>query len=229
MKKTTLILPLSVALFALSSVPAIADYGSTQCQPIYGGGNTCVTTPNLEINKTVQNPSTNLYVDNLSVSDPKFAIGQTVTFKITVKNTSNTGLTNLTVTDILPDFVDFVSGVGSFDSKTRSLTIKLDKLESNEARDFYVQVKVRSELPVDQNVTCVVNQSIITVGDKKSQDNSQFCIEKAVVTPTTTKGGLKVFPPAKVQKTPDTGPEAVALFGLIPSAVGGLFLRRKSK
>lgn len=164
----------------------------------------------------------------MSVSDPKFGVNQTVTFKITVKNTSNSKLTNLTLTDTLPDYVDFVSGVGSFDSKTKVLTIKLDKLDAGEARDFFVQAKVKDVLPKDQNVTCVVNQAMVTVGDKKSQDNAGFCIEK-VVNPTVTKGGLKVFPPTTVEKTPETGPEAIALFGLIPSALGGLFLRRKSK
>lgn len=236
MNKSLSIISTVAFLLTLNTGVALADYGSSQCQPIYGGGESCATTPQLEINKTVQNPQTKLFVDNLSVSDPKFSTGKTVTFKITVKNTSNSKLTDLTITDILPDFVDFASGVGSFDSKTKTLTIKLDKLDSNEARDFFVLAKVVSQnsLPADQNVTCVVNQSMIAVNGKKSQDNSQFCIEKVTATPTpvnpgVTKGGLKVFPPAEVQKTPDTGPEAIALFGLIPSGIGGLFLRRKSK
>ena len=234
MNKSILIIPALLMLFGFSPITASADYGSSPCQPIYGGGDTCATTPQLEINKKVQNPKSTLFVDNLSVSDPRFSASQTVTFKITVKNASTEKLSNLTISDILPNFVDFVSGVGTFDSKTNTLTLKLDKLESNEVRDFYIQAKVKSNnsLPTDQNVTCIVNQSIIEVSGKKSQDNSQFCIEKSVpapVNPATTKGGLKVFPPTQAQKTPETGPEAIALFGLIPSAIGGMLLRRKSK
>jgi len=237
-----------------------ANYGSNQCQPIYGGGNSCVNTPQFEINKAVQNPQNQEFVDNLGVGDPHFVAGQIVPFKITVKNTSGDDLSNVVIKDVLPDFVEFSGGVGNFDANSKTLTINLDKLASNESRDFFVQAKVKSadQLPGDQNVTCVVNQSMIIVGDKTSQDNSQFCIEKTIVTPTpnnpgnpgnpntpnnpgtpgtpsnpvnptTTKGGLPVFPPAQVKTTPQTGPEAFSLIALIPSAIGGVLLRRKTK
>lgn len=262
MKKASLIIPAIALLFALNAQnvkAAATNYGSTQCQPIYGGGESCVKTPQFEINKTVQNPKTKTYVDNLSVSDPKFAPSQAVLFKITVKNTSDAKLTNITIKDILPASVEFAGGIGDYDAKSRTLTIKLDKLDNNEARDFYIQTKVvaKDKLKGDQNVACVINQSNITALDKTSQDNSQFCIEKnltppvnsgnpvdttpttkggvpanpgtAVANPTTTKGGLPVHPPTNANTTPETGPESLALIGLIPSAIGGMILRRKTK
>lgn len=245
----------AVALTLLMNSASIAfasgttSYGSSPCQPIYGGGESCPKTPNFEINKTVQNPQTQVFVDNLSVGDPRFAPTQVISFKITVKNTSNSSLTNVVIKDVLPDFVEFAGGIGNFDKNSKTLTINLDKLEANEARDFFVQAKVKSEdkLPGDQNVTCVVNQSIVVVGDKKTQDNSGFCIEKGVPTPTLvpttkggnpevtvvnppiTKGGLPVYPPTKATTTPQTGPEALSLIGLIPTALGGIFLRRKTQ
>lgn len=257
---------IAITLLLLSTGSAFAagntTYGGNQCQPIYGGGDSCPKTPQFEINKTVQNPKTQVFVDNLSVSDPRFAPTQIVPFKITVKNTSDVAISNVVIKDILPDFVDFSGGIGNFDTNNKTLTITLDKLEANESRDFFVQAKVRAadKLPGDQNVTCVVNQSIIVVGDKKSQDNSGFCIEKGAPVPTqtpnnpstpnnppttkgglpinpetpavnppTTKGGLPVFPPTKATTTPQTGPEALSLLGLIPTALGGFLLRRKTK
>jgi hypothetical protein len=44
------------------------------------------------------------------------------------------------------------------------------------------------------------------------------------VTPTPV-----VLSAAIVKTTPATGPEMLPLFGLIPAALGGLFLRKKSK
>lgn len=258
----------AISIFALSSVVAFADgtnYGSNQCQPIYGGGQSCATTPQFEINKTVQNPQTQAFVDNLSVSDPRFAPTQTVPFKLTVINTSKTALTNVVIKDIFPDFVDFSGGIGNFDANSKTLTINLDSLAPGEQRDFFVQAKVKSadQLPSNQSVVCVVNQSTMTASNMTSQDNAGFCIEKGAPVPTqtpnnpsnptnpnnpsnpsnptnpstpsnpvnppTTKGGLPVFPPTQAKTTPQTGPEALSLIGLIPSAVGGLMLRRKTK
>ncbi len=58
----------------------------------------------------------------------------------------------------------------------------------------------------------------------------QNCVT-TVVQPTqqpqvTTKGGLKVFPAAPVQKTPATGPEDMALAGLFSSGIVGYILRK---
>lgn len=250
---------LLTGFYAGPALSASAPKGAGECQPIYGGGGSCEKITQIEINKTVKNPGTQVFVDNLSVSDKKYAASQVVPFKITIKNTSKTVLTNITIKDILPEFVEFAGGIGKFDARTKTLTIALDKLNPGEARDFYVEAKVVSieKLPSDRETVCVINQSIVTVGDKKGQDNSQFCIQRQVTTPTpgqpgqpeipgkpgvpsqpgnpsipgnppTTKGGIPVYPPSQVTTSPRTGPEALALIGLIPSAIGGLLLRKKA-
>lgn len=253
-------MPTAGLLLALSTGIVFAGTTPAACQPIYGGGESCPTTAELEINKTVRDPKSGQYVDDLGVSDAKFAPTSVVTFKITVKNTSDKRLSNITIKDVFPEVVDFSSGIGDYNKNTKVLSIKLEKLDPEEVRDFFIQAKVvgKDKLPEDQNVACVVNQSTITVSNKTAQDNAQFCIDRnlaqtqgqaattkgGVVTPTpkkpatkvtpttnpqTTKGGKTVFPPTTAKKTPDTGPEALALIGLIPSALGGIFLRRKTK
>lgn len=233
MNKALLILPTAALLLAVNAGTVQAagtNYGTSQCQPIYGGGENCVKTPQFELNKTVQNPQTQSYVDNLGVSDPKYTATQTVTFKITVKNTSGETLTNLTLKDTLPNYVEYVSGTGTYDAKSKTLSMTLDKLEKNEVRDFFVQAKVvdASKLPSDESTTCVANQVTVTAMGKTAQDNAQFCIEKAA-NPQVSKGGLPVYPPLAAKTTPATGAESLALIGLIPSAIAGLALRRKSK
>lgn len=230
-------------IFSLIAVsPAKAD---TTCQPIYGGGQTCVTAGNLLIDKKVQNPSNQLYVDNLGMNDPKYNPDQTVNFQINVTNTGSQTLNKVTIKDILPSYVSYVSGPGNYDANTNTLTFETTDLKANETRTFTVTGKVASanSIPQNQGVSCVINQAQGIVDGKASQDNAQFCIQQPTtpvvvpgkggviaepVIPITTKGGIKVFPPPMVTTTPATGPELFALIGLIPGAGLGFFLRKKA-
>ncbi len=209
-----------------SAQGALAD---TACQPIYGGGQTCVQVGNLLINKTVQNPQTGVFVDNLNINDPKFTPTSSVTFHITVTNTGGSAINKTIVKDTLPGFVSFVSGPGSFDSNTKVLTFDIGNLGVGESRTFTIVTKVADEgqLPSDQGITCVVNQVMATSDSgQQNSDNSQFCIQKQIL--GETKGGLKVLPAPKVTTTPPTGPEMLPLIGLIPTGIFGFILRKKS-
>lgn len=202
-------------------------YGGVNCQPIYGGGQTCETTSKFFLDKKVLNPSGTVatYVDNLSTNDPKYSPNQTVKFQLTVKNTGNTSLNELTLTDIMPDFVTFVSGPGTFNAASRTLTFKILNLNANETRVFTVEAKVvdSPSLPSGQGAVCVVNQASLIFGSDESKDNSQFCIQIP-----TGKGGFPVLGTPAVTQTPATGPEMLPLIGLIPAGLSGLFLRRKA-
>jgi uncharacterized repeat protein (TIGR01451 family) len=223
---------LSLAFFAVVSTTAYASYG---CQPIYGGGQTCVTQGNLLINKTVQNPVTFGFVDNLSVNDPRYNPDQNINFQISVTNTGDSVIAQATVVDTLPLYVSFISGPGNFDSKTKKLTFVVVNLNPNETRVFTLSGKIASisNLPTNQGVTCDVNQSSGTADNGQvSNDNAQFCIQENVpttTTPSTTKGGLPIYPvPQKKFTTPATGPEMLPIIGIFGSAISGIFLRKKS-
>jgi len=60
MNKAIFITSLLVFSFATTPIAFAGNnhYGSNPCQPIYGGGDNCARTPQIEINKTVQNPKT---------------------------------------------------------------------------------------------------------------------------------------------------------------------------
>lgn len=223
---------LAIASFAFLPIVASAD---TSCQPIYGGGQTCVQTGNLVVNKKVIDPKTGNLVDNLGVNDNKFGPEGVVTFQIAVTNTGNGKINKVSVRDIFPQFVDFAAGAGNFDGGSKVLSFDINDLNPNETRTFNIVGKITKaeNLPGDRSTVCVVNQAIGTTNDNQtSQDNVQMCIEKnALVTPTTvveTKGGLKVFPPQKTFTTPSTGPEALPLIALLPAGALGAFLRRKA-
>ncbi len=229
MKKITTLLATIALTLALSGTANAAGYGYG-CQPIYGGGQTCLTQGNVLVNKTVQNPSTGAFVENLSVNDPRYAPSGTITFQISVTNTGQSVLSKITVTDTLPLYVSFVSGPGTFDNGTKKVTFQLMNLAPNETRVFTLQGQVSGTngLPSNQTVTCDVNQVEATSDNgQASKANSQFCIEKGQ---SMTKGGLPIFPvPQKQFTTPATGPEMLPMIGIFASALTGFALRRKSK
>lgn len=207
---------------------AYGEYGASNCQPVYGGGQTCVSTEKVVINKTVKNPQTGAFVDNLSLNDPRYLGGQSVTFQLTVTNTGNADLASVDVSDVLPNYVEKVSGPGSFDAKSKTLSFKVQNLKANESRTFTVGATIvdASKLPLNQGVTCLVNQAVAKIPGEESKDNSQFCVEKQA--PATTKGGLPVMQAPAMAQTPSTGPEMLPLVGLIPGGAFGFFLRRKA-
>lgn len=227
MKKYILSFILTV-IFSLSAAQVSA--AGVTCQPIYGGGQTCVTAANIQIDKRVQNPANSQFVDNLGTNDTKFSTNQTVTFQLIVTNTGGNTIDRVQVKDVFPQFVSFTSGPGNFDANTKTLTFEVSGLAVSESRTFTVTGKVGSDSALTGNggIVCVVNQSSaqIVSTNQMSQDNSQFCIQKGI--PMKTKGGLPVLPAPVMTTTPPTGPEMAVLPLLGGSGILGYFLRRKS-
>lgn len=239
-----------LSTFVISTIILAASYASasaaTICQPIYGGGPSCVTTGNVSVNKRVVDPSNGNLVDNLGINDTKFAPESTVTFQIAVTNTGNNQIGDVQVKDIFPQFVTFASGVGNFDSNSKVLSFDVNNLNPGETRTFNLigKIATANDLPVNSGIVCVVNQATAKDANDPngpSTDNAQICIQKNLPAPTQvvtqpgttvipgeTKGGLKVFPPQKVFTTPSTGPEALPLIALIPSGLLGAFIRKKT-
>lgn len=215
---------------AISLLFAGVAFADGNCQPIYGGGQTCSTSTNISINKTVQNPTTLSFVDNLSINDPKFSANQNVNFQLTVKNTGNSNIDRTIVKDILPQYINFVSGPGSYDANSRTLSFEVTNLNAGESRTYALSGRVTTDKSIVEasGVVCVVNQGIAQIASngQTSTDNSQFCIQKGVA--ATTKGGLPVMPAPAMNTTPSTGPEMAVLPLLSGSGLLGYFLRKKS-
>lgn len=248
------LIALSLTSLAILGAATIVSADTTNCQPIYGGGSSCEQQGNISINKMVLDPSSDnskgsseAYVENLGVSDNRYSADENASFQVILTNTGNKTINSISVKDIFPQFVTFEKATiwdkdtkqekplsASFDSNSKTVTVTLDKLEPGEDKQqklfFRGKIVSSASLPNDTGINCVVNQAFATAENKTSQDNAQLCIQKDVLGATpTTKGGLPVFPPTEVKKTPNTGAEAFALIGLIPSALAGFALRRKTK
>jgi hypothetical protein len=227
MKKSFYTILISGLLLGTGLLPTKA---LAECTQTYGGSQSCTSSNEFSIEKTVQTPGKvgGSYVDNLSINDPKYSPTSVVSFKILVKNTGSEIIPTLTISDTFPQFLSFVSGPGSFDSNSKKLTLTVTNLQPGQSQTYDVTGKVSESnlMPSDQGVICLVNQAQATDGSGATNtSSSQFCVEKSVLGSSqpqvfTTKGGITT--------TPATGPEMLPLMALIPGGLGGILLRRKS-
>lgn len=203
---------ITAGLLLASATSVLAE----TCQPIYGGGQTCQN-GNLEVVKSVKNPNTGEYLTSLGDNNT-YGTEKDVPFKITVRNTGNAEITNVVVKDVLPPYIT---------ADAASLEQKIGTLKAGESRDVFITGRTASASAIPNNgTTCVTNQAVATA-DNQSQRvaSSQVCIQKNVLGTTT---GPVVYPAPKVVTTPPTGAEVFSLLGLIPAALVGRRLRKKS-
>lgn len=236
-----------------------AANAAVSCQPIYGGGQSCIQVGPVYIKKLVSHPKTGSFVDSLDQNADKFSPDQSLSFQITVTNTGTTMLPKVTIKDTFPREVKDINGPGALDTANKILTYELSNLNPGESRTNTISAKIISAGELADGITCAVNQSTAAAESESSQSNVKFCIQKlaigapgvviaptaapgvtgvpvtpaegakgAPITPAVTKGGKVVFPAPAVTITPPTGPEALALLGLLPTGALGYFLRKKS-
>jgi len=222
------------------------------CQTVYGGGTNCSATGSLSINKTVKNPKTNSYSNNLFQDVYIFGTSENVTFKLTLTNTTTRNIGNIHILDTLPTNLDYVSSDGTFNNTNRTITLSVSNLAAKASADYIVKAKVNTQpLPGNLSVACLPNTvqaqttSFFFFNHTQSQDTSIFCITNKSTTShpnnqtsnveplnptsnTQTRGGQKVYTPPTSGQSPATGPET-ATIALLPILFGlGKFLQKKA-
>lgn len=179
-KAIVLSLITAVAGLTLLATPVSAQECTTQ----YGGTQTCMPA-DLIINKQVKNPSTGAFVENLSSTDPTFTSGQTVTFQLTVQNESGQTFNPVTVNDVFPQYLTFVSGPGTFNSSNNTLSFNINNMIAGSTQTFQVTGRV---LTTNQSLVCESNYAEArddAVG-RFDSDTAQFCITNGTVLGATT-------------------------------------------
>lgn len=182
---------------AFATTPAFA---AVRCETQYGGGQVCVTTGALQINKEVFDPRNNKFVDNLGINDHRFSPGEEVTFRLKIKNVGDATFGKVTVSDTLPSMLELSSGAKDFELSD------LTPGETEE-REFKAKAVSSDKFPNDKNLVCVVNAAEVTRGDQRDKDTAQLCLEKKVEALAP-----KALPP--------TGPE-VGILALVSTALAG--------
>jgi uncharacterized repeat protein (TIGR01451 family) len=170
------------------------------------------------VDKMVQKPGTADYVDNLSVSDPRYNPGNYVMFSVKAKNTSTTTLGGMTVKDFVPSYLTPIESPGTFDAATRTISWDAGFFNVNEEKTFYLKMQVNSQayLPANQGLFCLTNKVEASSNTTVDDDSSQLCIEKQAVVPS---------------KVPSAGPEMglILLSGEILALGTGILMNYKLK
>jgi len=176
-----------------------ASYAAIRCETQYGGGEICVTTGQLQINKKIWNPDKGGWVDNLYVGDHVFKTGDFVKFKLIIKNVGDDTLHEVKVVDVLPDFLFFTG------TTTSEYIFQTFNPGVTEEREIEARVVSDSQLKVNQD--CDVNTAEVTSKEGfHDKDTAKLCVTKKVLGITTL---------------PKTGPTNTFLI-LSLSAVAGL-------
>ena len=198
--------------FALTALLLIAGLiltsrttlAAVRCETQYGGGEVCVYTGELQLDKEVWNPELEKFVDNLGLTDYKFAPGEKIVFKLAVKNVGDKTFDQLNLKDLLPDYLELESG--ELEWEIADLAV-----DETEERRFGTRVVPVDKLPEGNTTLCVVNEAEVWSGDEKDKDTAQVCITKKVL-------GVTELPP--------TGPEdwLSTLFAILASGLAGVYL-----
>lgn len=177
--------------FVLSSLfvvvaPVLADEGAT-CTNQYGASVECP--PNqIVVNKKVRFPTNvNLFVENLTSNDTAYSVGDEVEYDIAVTNTSNVNYETVTIIDILPEGLIFVSGPGRYEEKERKLTYEISNLKAGTTVHNRILAKVTDASKFPQDLNCdVVNSVRVTgPGGQSDEDAAALCVQTKVLGITT--------------------------------------------
>jgi uncharacterized repeat protein (TIGR01451 family) len=222
MRKSILALVLVSVLF----LTFIQTAQAAGCQPVYGGGEMCTSNNQFTVKKQVMKPGVG-YVDNLSLSDPKFVVGSTITFQIIVQNTGNTTISHLDITDTLPKEILYqTSTKGKYDSTNYRATFGIDNLAAGASQTFELTARVQA---ASGNQDCPANKA-------SGNDNnggiviasSQFCVTQGQIQPSKSPSTPKVYSKPPMKQTPPTGPEDLVFPLLSASGAIGFYLRKKT-
>ncbi|OGG18921.1 hypothetical protein A3D78_05695 [Candidatus Gottesmanbacteria bacterium RIFCSPHIGHO2_02_FULL_39_14] len=185
-------------------------------EPVYGGGVISPREGDILLEKMVKNPASGIFVDHLGPTDPRYRPLQIITFQVRVQNPGEETLENIAVVDSLPDFLDFMSGPGTYDADNRQLSWTVKNLDGGNSELFEIKARVSHEsiLPEDKEVICPVNVVEANAPDRSDRDESQFCIEKKI----------------EIPQVPSAGPSLwlITSLSITSSLIGGLIIRRIS-
>lgn len=204
-----------VILFIISLLifPAITvrpSYAAVRCEAQYGGGEVCVKTGQLQIDKEVWDSDQKKFVDNLGISSHKFVPGEEIIFKLKMKNVGDTTFDKVEVTDTLPAHLERLSGDTSFEIKD----LTAGETEEKEIKAKVVKV---DSFPEGKSIICEVNVAEVKSGDEKDKDTSQVCLQ------------AKVLGAAVPKVLPKAGAESwiIAMVSIIVLTIGSYLIRFK--
>lgn len=168
-----------ILLFA----PAVS--AAVRCETQYGGGQVCIKTGALQVNKQVKlvtgKGGEHEWRDYLGMqAGVRFHTGEEVTFRILVKNVGDAKFDKVSVADTFPSFLELAGG---------NLNSEILNLDPGQEKDVMVVGRVVSTDRLAKAIDCAVNTAEARGRDTSGQDANdkdsvEVCYEKAVGQPT---------------------------------------------
>ncbi len=177
----------ATALFAVTPT-VLADYNETPtCTNQYG--NTVECPPNrIVVNKKVrQAQNAYTFVENITSSDAAYSVNSEVEYDIAVTNTSNVNFATVTVIDVFPEYVTFVSGPGRYEADANKLTYEISDLKAGATVHNRVLVKIKDASAFKNDLTCDIVNTVTATGPggQSDQDTASMCVQTKVMGVTT--------------------------------------------
>jgi uncharacterized repeat protein (TIGR01451 family) len=150
-----------------------------------------------------------VFVENLTTTDPLFAPGSEITYRLIIKNNSGETFNPVNVKDILPSYLTFIAGSpGTFDYDTsiNVVNFKLENFYAGETRSFDLRCKVAS----NATASCISNVAEVRALNRFDSDSAQACI------------GYSTLPVAGFD-------DLALILPFVGVSIGGIALLRKSR
>jgi uncharacterized repeat protein (TIGR01451 family) len=212
--KLVTIIGIVMTLNSLNAANALAK----ECRSVYGGGEVC-DKGSIDVDKKVWNPEKNEYWDNIDSSDYTFKPGDEVKFEIKTKNVTDIKLNDITIRDIMPDYLEYVSSSdeGKF-YQPKTVEFKPGDLDDQKTVTRSVTVRVKNSKDVPVGTTCLTNkaEAYASTDDSSDSDTATFCVKNG-------EGEKRVLGVTY----PETGPSlpmALALEVIGFATLGGSYL-----
>lgn len=197
-KKLTLSIVVALGALMLNGNKVYADH----CEIVYGGGEICDTRKTFDVQKKVRIKGETDYSDKVI----NVGAGDTIQFRIRIKNTGNVEVDNMKMKDILPDeLYKLATGDG--------LIEEWDNFEPGETKEFIIEAKINAdEFDIKNLDKCVVNRVDVTRGDKfVDSDTATVCYNTVVL-----------------RELPKTGADSTIAFALVGFVLVGFGIAIKN-
>jgi uncharacterized repeat protein (TIGR01451 family)/LPXTG-motif cell wall-anchored protein len=133
--------PSTVVLTANNSVDNTIDFGFKQ--------NSTPGSANCSLTKKIRLPNGNER-GSVGASDHVYAPGEQIIYRLFISNPGNADASPVSISDLLPPYLTWVSGDGGYASAENKVNFDLGTLKAGESRTLTYNVKVRSEIPSGQ-------------------------------------------------------------------------------
>lgn len=162
--------------YRVLDIPSVYADGET-CTNQYGSTVECPPN-NIVVNKKVRYATNvNLFVENITSRDPAYMPGEEVEYDVAITNTSNVNFSTVTVIDIFPEEVEFISGPGRYEKDARKLTYEISDLKPGNENTVHNRIVVKILKTVAVPDCDVVNTVTATgPGGQSDQDTSNLCV-----------------------------------------------------